>query len=472
MAIESATPSPPLGDALLGAAAAWLGMQSGLSLDRALQAPAPGAPAARPGVEAHDPALAGAVRDLASTAVRRRAQLDHLLGVLSHRPPDAPVRALLAVALAQLLARAYADFTLVDQAVDAARRWPLTASAGGFVNAVLRAFLRRRAELEEQACADPARRWNVPPWWLRRVREDCGEQADAVLAAELEEPPLVLRVNVRRTTVAAQQARLSAAGLAARRVGAAALWLERALPVERIPGFADGCVSVQDAGAQLAAGWLGVAPGMRVLDACAAPGGKTAHLLEIADCRVDAVERDGLRAQRIGENLRRLGLPAAATATARIAVADVLQPAGYWDGQPYDRILLDAPCTASGVVRRHPDIPWSRRPEDVANLATQQAKMLRVLWPLLAPAGRLLYVVCSVFAAEGRSLVAGFVRRQPGARLVGLAASPGPAQAGAAAGLLLLPNSVAAVTPAREAFSAATLPLLHDGFFYALIEKN
>lgn len=457
--------APALGDALLVSAAAWLRLQSGQSLDRALQAALLDPPVS---LERSDAALVGAVRDITSAAVRRHAVLQYLLGALAHRSPDPPVRALLAVALAQLLARSYAEFTVVDQAVGAARRWSQTAAAGGFVNALLREFLRRRTGLEEQALSDPARRWNVPDWWLQKLQAEYGPRAQPLLAAQLEEPPLVLRVNARRATVAGILERLAAVGVPASQVGAWAIWLHQATPVERIPGFAQGLVSVQDAGAQLAAPWLGVADGMRVLDACSAPGGKAAHLLEIAHCQVDAIERDAQRASRIDANLHRLGL-AAGSDGVRVQVADVLQTAAYWDGRPYDRILLDAPCTASGVVRRHPDVVWLRRPADVANLATQQAKMLHRLWPLLAPAGRLLYVVCSVFAEEGRRQVSAFVRRQPGARPIPLPDAGSPSDP---SGVQLLPNSVAAAKTACESVATAALPVLHDGFFYALIEKT
>ena len=453
--------APALADALVLAAEAWQRFEAGQSLDRALQA------ALRPARDL-SPSLAGAARDLATTAVRHRAVVEFLLGALVHRAPDPPVRALIAVALAQLLARAYTEFTLVDQAVHAARSWPQAAQAGAFVNAVLRAFLRRRRELEARALADAARRFNVPPWWLARLRSEYGARADAVLAAQLEEPPLVLRVNARRASVAGVLQRLAAAGLDAVQAGPSAVWLRRPMPVERIPGFAEGLVSVQDAGAQLAAPWLDVAAGMRVLDACAAPGGKTAHLLETVDCRVDAVELDPERAARIDANLSRLGLASSAGGSVRVQVADILQPADYWDGHPYDRILLDAPCTASGIVRRHPDVVWLRRPADVANLATRQAKMLRTLWPMLAPAGRLLYVVCSVFAEEGRQQISAFLRRQAGARSVPLLVEDA---AGSQDGVQLLPGSVAEASARAGAYGKA-MPLIHDGFFYALLEKT
>ena len=444
------TDAPPLHEILAAASVVWAQVRAGQSLDRALEALR-----ASPGVQAR---ALGAVRDLASSTVRRAGSVEFLLASLAHRPPDAPVAALLGVALAQLLARSYADFTLVDQAVQAARLLPATASAGGFLNAILRAFLRDRDALSARALAEPARRYNVPPWWLRRVESEYGARAPAMLQAQLEEPPLVLRVNRRRASVEGALAALRAHGHEATQVGAAALWLHRAVPVEAIPGFAAGHLSVQDAGAQLAAPLLGAADGMRVLDACAAPGGKTAHLLELADCRVDAVEIDAHRARRIGANLLRLGLDGPRV---RVIEADALAPSAFWDGVPYDRIVLDAPCTASGVVRRHPDVVLLRRESDVAKLATQQAKMLQTLWPLLAPAGRLLYVVCSVFAEEGRRQVTAFVRRQPGARRVQL---PGDDPTG----LQLLPSSIALASPA----DAAAVPVLHDGFFYALLEKT
>ncbi|HYB51719.1 MAG TPA: 16S rRNA (cytosine(967)-C(5))-methyltransferase RsmB [Burkholderiaceae bacterium] len=445
-----------LADALAWAGTVWSQVRAGQSLEPALER------VLREEVPAErrdDASVRGAVRDIAAAAVRRSAMLEYLLGQLLHRPASAPVASLLAVCLAQLLARAYTEFTLVDQAVRAARLQASTAAAAALVNAVLREFLRRREQLEAQAAADPARRFNVPAWWLQRLQAEYGaDRAHELLAAQLRAPPLVLRVNRRRASPAQVLADFASAKLQASRVGASAIWLHRAMPVDRVPGFAAGVVSVQDAGAQLAAPWLDVGEEMRVLDACAAPGGKCAHLLELGDCRVDAVEVDAQRAARIDANLQRLGLGAG---RARVFVADVLRPQTYWDGTPYDRILLDAPCTASGVVRRHPDIPLLRRAADVAKLATQQAKMLDALWPLLAPAGRLLYAVCSVFAEEGREQIASFVRRQRGARRLAL---PG----GDLSGVQLLPSFA---DDAAKAWLEGAEPVVHDGFFYALLEK-
>jgi 16S rRNA (cytosine967-C5)-methyltransferase len=239
-------------------------------------------------------------------------------------------------------------------------------------------------------------------------------------------------------------------------LGADAVWLHQPSPVDEIPGFGAGLVSVQDAAAQLAAPWLAPEAGMRVLDACAAPGGKTAQLLELADIELDAIEVDQGRAARIAANLDRLGL------AARVHVADARAPGAFWDGRPYDRILLDAPCTGSGVVRRHPDIPWLRRSNDVANLAMNQSALLDALWPLLAPAGRLLYVVCSVFAEEGACQAAAFVQRHPDARP---AALPGCDRAQ----IQVLPQ--ARLAGPASGPKPELGPGICDGFFFALFEK-
>ena len=215
-------------------------------------------------------------------------------------------------------------------------------------------------------------------------------------------------------------------------------------------------MSVQDAGAQLAAPWLHAQEGMRVLDACAAPGGKTGHLAELSDAQIDAVELDPERVGRVSENLRRLGL----MERVRVLTADASDPVSFWDGRPYQRILLDAPCTASGIVRRHPDIPWLRREADVAQLTTIQARLLDALWPLLAPAGRLLYVVCSVFREEADQQADSFLERHSDARLAPL---PGALHGWHQ----LLPTGAGPVEPGH----IVGLPTEHDGFFFALFEK-
>lgn len=448
--------APPLADALRVAAAAWQRFRSGAALDRALDA-------AAATVAASHPRVAAAAKDIAYHATRNLALLDALIAQLARTPPAPPVTALLAMGLAQLLAQRHASYAVVDQAVTAAKADATTRAAAGFVNAILREFLRRQTALVEAAQRDETVRYNAPRWWIERLRRAYPAAWTAILDVQREPPPLVLRVNVRRIGVDDYLRRLERDGIAATRVGATAVWLHEARPVEAIPGFAEGLVSVQDAGSQLAAQWLDVRDGQRVLDACAAPGGKTAQLAELADDLViDAVEIDAQRAQRIEANLARLRAREHATIT--LYVADAADPGAYAAQAPYDRILLDAPCTASGIVRRHPDIPWLRRDSDVAQLATRQSQLLDALWPLLKPAGRLLYVVCSVFPEEGARQAERFVERHADAR-------PVPLPGHTANTLQLLPTSPARAPVASSDGAAAAKPTLHDGFFLALFEK-
>ena len=347
----------------------------------------------------------------------------------------------------------YADHTLVDHAVTAARR--RHAASAAFVNAVLRRFLREQPAVLEAAQRTVAGRYNHPEWWVERLQSDWPDHWQALLAANDRHPPMTLRVNTRRGSVSAYLARLSVAGLPGRPVGTQGVLLNSPCPVSRLPGFADGDVSVQDAAAQLAAPLLltgaALPSGARVLDACAAPGGKTAHLLELADLDVLALDHDAERLARVSETLSRLRL------TARVQAGDASQPGTWWDGRPFDAILLDAPCTASGIVRRHPDVRWLRRPSDVPSLAATQARLLDALWPLLAPGGRLLYCTCSLFKAEGQDQIDAFLQRQTDASRVVDPPSPGH--------LLPLPDNQ---QPAENPEAAAWA----DGFFYALLQKN
>ena len=444
--------APPLADALRVAAAAWQGLRGGNALDRALAAAMQDFAASAP---AH-PRLAAAAKDVAYSATRQLALIDAMLGKLAHRAPDPAVSALLSVTLGQLLSPRHAAYAVVDQAVQAAKSQAGTRAAAGFVNAVLRNALRRMPTLRPELERQPTVAFNAPRWWIDRVREAEPAHFARILQLQQQVPPLVLRVNRRHGAVEAYLRRLRDDGIEASRVGPAAVWLHKPLPVADIPGFVAGDVSVQDAGAQLAVELLQVEDGMRVLDACAAPGGKTAQLAEAADDLViDAVEADPGRAERIEENLRRT--QGRSRALIRVHVADAAQ-AQQFAQPPYQRILLDAPCTASGIVRRHPDIPWLRRPADVAQLATLQARLLDALWPLLEPAGRLLYVVCSVFTEEGPRQADAFAARHADARPLAL-----PGMGGGQ--LRLAPAQAAA------AWSAGW-PSVHDGFFFAIFEKT
>lgn len=400
----------------------------------------------RPGVQA-----------LVFHALRHLGESRALLGRLAPRPPAPATRALLAVALPLLLpdlpahAPRYPAHTLVSQTVEAAKTGRETRSQAGFVNACLRRFQREALPMLAAVRADPAVRWNHPAWWLARLQRDHPEHWEAVLAANNRPAPMALRVNRRRLSREVYGEQLAAQGLEARPVGEDGWLLAQPCPVERLPGFAQGWVSVQDPAAQMAAPLLleGWSPpsGARVLDACAAPGGKTAHLLERADLQVQALELDPDRLPRIRQNLERLGL------AADVRQADAGRPDTWWDGQPFDAILLDAPCTASGIVRRHPDVRWLRRETDVAQLAGQQRRLLDALWPLLRPGGRLLYATCSVFRAEGDQQVRAFLERHTDAR------------PGAAPGHLLPPPT------GRPAEFNDNLQGEHDGFFYARLDK-
>jgi 16S rRNA (cytosine967-C5)-methyltransferase len=279
------------------------------------------------------------------------------------------------------------------------------------------------------------------------IRRDWPRQWKKVLLENNEQAPLTLRVNRRRGTATAYlQRELPGAGLAGHLVAGApnAVALDEAVPVDELPGFTDGLASVQDASAQLAVELLELKDGLRVLDACAAPGGKAAHVLERANCDVLALDADAARLQRVAENLARLALEAT------LKAGDAREPNGWWDGTPFDRILIDAPCSGTGVIRRHPDIKWLRRPGDIPRMAQVQLELLHALWPLLAPGGVLVYAVCSVFDAEGREVVERVLAREPEARAQPIDAAWGEAHA-----------------PGRRLAPGGDF----DGFFYARLRK-
>jgi 16S rRNA (cytosine967-C5)-methyltransferase len=381
----------------------------------------------------------GALTDLTHGALRRYGRVQAIVETLSRRGrPDRLVEALLWCSLYAIESRRYADYTVVDQAVRACgllERW----TAKGYVNAVLRAYLRERETIESRIQRDAEARWQHPRWWIEIVQAAYPAVWESVLAAGNAHPPMCLRVNRKLASVDDYLRRLTAEGMAARRVGAEALLLEHPVGVERLPGFAAGEVSVQDAAAQRAAHCLDLRGGQRVLDACAAPGGKTAHILETAELDVTALDVDAARCARIERNLARLRLHA------QVRVADCTQPAAWWSGAPFDRILADVPCSASGIARRHPDVKWLRRAQDVEKFAVRQSQIVRALWQVLAPGGKLLYATCSVFPQENGEVVEAFVAAMPGARA------------------LALPDGGATQwLPDAE----------HDGFYYALIEKQ
>jgi 16S rRNA (cytosine967-C5)-methyltransferase len=360
---------------------------------------------------------------------------------------DAELEALLWIGLHQIDALSLPPHAAVHETVAAC---PLIGKdwARGLVNGVLRGVLREPAILDAQQMTDPVARHAHPAWFIDQVRRDWPEHWEAVLAANNRQAPMTLRVNNRHMGRAAYAELLAVQGMPSRPAPHTemGLILERPAGVDQLPGFADGWASVQDGAAQLAAPLLEAALGMRVLDACAAPGGKTAHLLERTDgLDLLALDVDPARLRRVTETLERLGL------TARTGCADLARPQDWHDGRPFDRILLDAPCSATGVIRRHPDIKLLRRPGDIAALAARQRELLETAWGLLAPGGVLLYVTCSILRAENQDVIDAFLADHPEAVAERLDVPWGqPAGAGRQ------------VLPGTDDM---------DGFFYALLRR-
>lgn len=410
-----------------------------------------------------DARLRPGVQSLLFQVLRQAGRAEALRRQMVARTPPSAADALLCTALALCWNpddAPYEPFTLVNQTVEAAKRSTSARGQASFINGCLRRFLRERDALVARTDEDPQARWNHPLWWIARLRKDHPRQWEQILQANNAHAPMTLRVNAQKSSLALYLQALHAINLEASPSGSAGLVLQRPVPVQSLPGFGLGWVSVQDAAAQMAAPLLlqglDLTKPLRVLDACAAPGGKTAHLLELAGAdapmQVTALEIDAARSARIAETLERLEL------RAQVVVADAARPGDWWlehcGGTPFDAILLDAPCTASGIVRRHPDVRWLRRESDIAQLAALQARLLAALWPLLRPGGRLLYCTCSVFRAEGEEQVQTFLAHNTDAQLL-----PSPGH--------LIPSmgDKARAVPDNQ-------PRDHDGFFYALLQKS
>jgi len=392
------------------------------------------------------------VQELAYGVLRHWGRLDGLTRALASKPVSDPaLAALIAVAIYQIDYTRAPAFAVVDRAVDAtaliARQ-----QAKPLVNAMLRRYLRERAALNaEVAAASPVARWSYPRWWIGRVEADHPQHWQEILAAGNERPPLTVRANLRQTTRDALLARWNDAEIVATRAGDIGIIVDPPRPVTLLPGYEEGLFSVQDLGAQLAAPLLDVHADMRVLDACAAPGGKTTHLLESAALDLTALDSDAARLARLRENQRRLRLE---QASLHLVHGDAGDPAAWWNGIAFDRILVDVPCTASGVVRRHPDAKWLRRKTDIAAFGRQQQRILRALWGVLAEDGKLLYSTCSVFVEENETRIAEFVAEHPDALRETIKLAPEVARDGGQ----LLPST-------KEASHN------QDGFFYAVLRK-
>ncbi|OGB27599.1 MAG: 16S rRNA (cytosine(967)-C(5))-methyltransferase [Burkholderiales bacterium RIFCSPLOWO2_02_FULL_57_36] len=429
---QHALKTDSLAYALLGAAYAVALVRKGTALPQAL---------AQTFARFDPPAPArGAIQDIAYRTMRRWGQANALLTLLTQKPPEPPLlHALLSCALSLIVdadEAAYETFTVVNQAVTAVAADSDIAHAKGMVNAVLRRFLRERNELLRQTAENPEAVWNYPRWWIDAIKTAYPREWQSILQAGNAAPPLTLRINRRSLSVDDYLHKLSENAMPGVQIGPDAVRLDQPVPVHRIPGFDQGLVSVQDAAAQLAAPLLDVHDGMRVLDACAAPGGKTGHLLELADVDLTALDHDPQRLVRVEQNLQRLKLQAT------LKVGDAGSD-NWWDGKHFDRILADVPCTASGIVRRHPDIRWLRRKGDAAQLATLSRQILDNLWRMLRPDGKLLFVTCSLWPQESEAQAAAFAVRHQAIRLF----APGQ----------LLPKAEAGVD--------------HDGLFYALFHK-
>jgi len=436
--------SVPLWQQLQAVAQALAQVRRGVSGTAALEAVPAGL---RPGVQA-----------LLFQTLRQLGRAQALRAKLVSRAPAPLPDALLCAALALAWDpdnAPYEPHTLVNQAVEAAKKNRRLQMQASFLNACLRRFLRERDELVKATDHDVQAQWNHPEWWVKRLQKDHPDHWQDILRANNQAAPMTWRVNTARTTRDTLQAKWASHGLTSQPVGEQGLVLAQAHSVRDVPGFAEGLCSVQDAAAQCAASLLlkeltPTTQPLRILDACAAPGGKTAHLLELLPetSEVLALDIDSQRCERITQNLQRIGC------TAKVIAADAALPDTWWDGQPFDAILLDAPCTASGIVRRHPDVRWLRRETDIDQLAAIQKNLLKQLWPLLKPGGRLLYCTCSVFKAEGELQTKTFVEHNTNARLM------------PSLGHLRPQNGT---TPAALADNLAGD---HDGFYYALLEKT
>lgn len=389
------------------------------------------------------------VHELCYGTLRFLGELRAVVRVLADRPlTDASVEALLWVALYQLSHTAAPPHAVVDAAVRATARLKRT-SAQGLTNAILRSFLRRRDALLADIAHEPEARFSYPRWWIDRVFAEYPRDAIAVLDAGNARPPLTLRVNRRAIARDDYLLALQAEGKRATAIGDAGVTVDEPLAATALPGYAAGWFSVQDAGAQLAAPLLDAQDGMRVLDACAAPGGKTTHLAELASLDLLALDIDSARLGRVSDNLQRLRL------SARLVAADAAETASWWDGVEFDRILADVPCTASGIVRRHPDGKWLRRESDIAAFAEQQRRLLDALWVCLKRGGVLLYSTCSIFRTENDDRIDAFLAQHRDALRIRPTLQ---AECGAIAGQLLPAGPGAAHN--------------HDGFFYALLRKS
>ncbi len=391
------------------------------------------------------PQQKGGAADLSYGTLRFYGEVNAYLELLLEKPlSNVDINSLLLVAIYQLLHDQAEDFTVVNQAVKAAGyakpRW-----AKGLVNGVLRNFLRQKQSLSDKINKNEVALYSYPTWWIKKLKAQYPKDWEAILLAGNTHPPMTLRVNSQKSNAEEYTQLLARRDVEARMLGGSAVMLAKPIPVEQVSGFVEGVVSVQDAGAQLAAQLLDVSDHQSVLDACSAPGGKTSHLLELANVQLTALDNDAKRLARVESNLKRLNLQA------ECKVGD----AATWKSeQSFDRILADVPCTASGIVRRHVDIKWLRRESDIVSFAQQQASILANLWHLLSKNGKLLYVTCSIFAEENQQQIDSFLKNNNDATQLPLELTNGSVNNLNIQHGQLIPSAT------------------HDGFFYALLQKH
>jgi 16S rRNA (cytosine967-C5)-methyltransferase len=394
------------------------------------------------------PQQRGAAADLSYGTLRYYGELEIYLNQLLEKPlSDGHVHALLLVALFQLLHDKADDFTVVNQAVKAAS-YAKPSWAKGLVNGVLRNFLRQKDKLATQVARLEVAQYSYPQWWINMLKAQYPAHWQAILQVGNTHPPMTLRVNQRKIGAQEYVQLLNRQGMTAEQIGPCAVKLAQPVSVDKIPGFAEGVVSVQDYGAQLAPHLLDLAPNMRVLDACCAPGGKTGHLLEYEDLQLTALDNDAARLERVSNNLARLSL------NAQLKLGNAADTKGWYDGQLFERILADVPCSASGIVRRHVDIKWLRRETDIVSFTQQQSAILLNLWQILAKGGKLLYVTCSVFEQENQRQIDAFVSQHADAKQLPICLEANLGEHIQSLDGQLIPSP------------------LHDGLFYALLQKT
>ena len=390
------------------------------------------------------------IQEMCYGSLREYHRLSRIIASLLKKPlkeKDADVQALLLLGVYQLLSMRVPDHAAVSETVSATaalkKPW-----ARGLLNGVLRNVQRRRDELQNKAESTDEGRWSHPQWLIDALRTAWADSWQQLLEANNQRPPMTLRVNTAKIRTSEYLSKLREAGISA--IGSVqtpcAIRLDQPQDVRALPGFNEGLISVQDEAAQQAALMMDLQPGQRVLDVCAAPGGKTAHMLEMSDVAMVAVDVDAMRLKRVEENLLRLGKKAQCIA------GDASTPEEWWDGKPFDRILLDAPCSATGVIRRHPDIKLLRRQADIDKLVRLQAQILDAVWPLLKPGGMLVYATCSVLPQENAEQVGAFVKRQADAQAIAINVKWG--------------------TPVAVGRQILTGSDGMDGFYYACLEKT